>query len=298
MAAAGALPLQPIELTSVLFALLHDSDSEVKERAGDSLRNLPEGVVKAVVEAPAHPALLWHMAHVHEENPEPLEALALNPAADDRTIAFLASLPFLRIVDIVSHNQERMIRSDEIVEALGANPLTGRSVIERVLGFLGVDPDESEASPEEGEVSEEDAEAALLALLGEDMAHLVRPLAKEADSDDEVTRGSLYSAIQSMTVMQKIKLARLGGKDARTLLIRDSNKVVSTSVMMSPKITETEVTTIAQSRSVSDDVLRLIANNREWTKSYAIKLALTSNPKTPSKRYRPPSGWIDGGATT
>jgi hypothetical protein len=28
-------------------------------------------------------------------------------------------------------------------------------------------------------------------------------------------------------------------------------------------------------------VLRLIANNRDWTRAYQVKLALTTNPKTP-----------------
>jgi hypothetical protein len=82
--------------------------------------------------------------------------------------------------------------------------------------------------------------------------------------------------------MQKIKLARLGGKEARALLVKDRNKIVSSSVLASPKLTETEVVGFAQSRAISDDLLRIIANNREWTKNYQIKLALTSNPKTPA----------------
>ena len=280
MAASGALPLEPLELATMLFALLHDPDESVKQRAGESLRNLPEGVLKGVVEAPAHPALLNHLARVYQESSQPLEAIALNPATDDRTVAFLASLPHRNVVDIVSHNQARMMRCDEIVEALGGNPLTGRAVIDRILGFLGV-AEEDAASSAQGEVSEEAAESALRALLGDELAHLVRPLAREEESGEEAASKNLYAAIQSMTVMQKIKLARLGGKDARTLLIRDRNKVVSTSVIMSPRITETEIIAIAQSRSVADDVLRLIANNRDWTRAYQVKLALTTNPKTP-----------------
>ena len=280
MAASGALPFEPLELATVLFALLHDEDESVRQRASDSLKNLPEGVRKSVVEAPAHPELLHHLARVYQDEPESLEAIALNSATDDRTIVFLASLPHRSVVDIVSHNQERMMRCDDIVEALGGNPLTGRAVIDRILGFLGVAEQDATAS-DEREVSEEDAESALRALLGQDLAHLIQPLAREAESEEEATSKSLYTAIQSMTVMQKIKLARLGGKDARSLLIRDRNKLVSTSVIMSPRITETEVVTIAQSRSVADDVLRLIANNRDWTRGYQVKLALTTNPKTP-----------------
>jgi hypothetical protein len=84
-----------------------------------------------------------------------------------------------------------------------------------------------------------------------------------------------------MTVMQKIKLARVGGKEARSLLIKDRNKVVSSSVIASPKITDTEIVSIAQSRAVGDEILRMISVNKEWTRNYQVKLALACNPKTP-----------------
>jgi hypothetical protein len=89
------------------------------------------------------------------------------------------------------------------------------------------------------------------------------------------------AAIQKMSVMQQIKLARSGGKEARSLLIRDRNKIVATSTIKSPKITDTEIVTIAKSRNVSDEILRLIARNREWTKNYQIRSALATNPKCP-----------------
>ncbi len=283
MAARGALPLEPLELATVLFVLASDSEPEVKDTARRSLESLPDPILATALRGPAHPALLSFMAQIHKEHENHCEAIALNNATDDPTIAWLATLPHSRVVDIISQNQARMLRHEEIVDALGANPLTGRAVIERILGFLGATgvTELAGAPAEDGEVSEEDAEAALLALLGEDMAHLVRPLAQEEASEEEAATGNLYAAIQQMTVMQKVKLARLGGKDARTLLIRDRNKIVSTAVVLSPKITESEITAISQSRNVADDVLRLIANNRDWTKSYKVKLALSTNPKTP-----------------
>ncbi len=279
MAARGALPLAPIDLATVLFALAHDPDAEVKDTARQSLENLPENVLGTVLSGPANPALLSFLARVHREDEPACEKLALNAACDDATIAFLATLPLRRVVDIISTNQERMMRCDDIVEALGANPLTGRAVIERILTFLGID-DEEEDDPEE-ELSEEGAAAALRAMLGKEMADVARLLASEADLEDEAEQGNLFAAVQKMTVMQKIKLARVGGKEARSLLIKDRNKVVSTSVLGSPKITETEVVGIANSRGVSDDILRIIAMNKDWTKSYKIKHALVTNPKTP-----------------
>jgi hypothetical protein len=139
MAARGALPLEPIELATVLFVLANDPDAGVKDTARESLAALPERVLSPVLSGPTHPAILSHLAHVHGGDEARCEVIALNPQTEDRTIAWLATRPHPRVVDIISQNQERMLRSEEIVEALGANPLTGRAMIERILGFLGIE---------------------------------------------------------------------------------------------------------------------------------------------------------------
>lgn len=281
MAARGALPLEPLELSTVLFVLASDPEQEVKETARSSLESLPDHILSAVLRGPAHPALLSFMAQIHKENESHCETIALNNATDDETIARLATLPHSRVVDIISQNQERMLRHEEIVDALGANPLTGRAVIERILSFLGLD--ERETTENDDDIlDEKEAEAAVLELLGEDMGDVARLLASESDGDtDDAEEGNLYSIVQNMSVMQKIKLARVGGKEARSMLVKDRNRIVASAVLASPKLTETEVISFAQNRSISDELLRIISNNREWTKNYQIKLALTTNPKTP-----------------
>jgi len=92
---------------------------------------------------------------------------------------------------------------------------------------------------------------------------------------------SLFQSIQSMSVSDKLDLARKGSKEARTILIRDSNRLVQLAVIQSPKITEGEVLMIANNRQVDDEVLKFIAINREWMKNYQIRVALANNPKTP-----------------
>jgi hypothetical protein len=288
MASKGALPLPPVELATVLFALMHDPDPEVKSTARDSLEGLPEAVCDSVLSGPAHAAVLSHLARAFAEDEKKLEKLALNPATDDATIAFLASIPFKRIVEIISNNQDRMRRAPEIVDALGNNPLTGRAVIERILNFLGVehvagsDDGEAEAAAEPEHISDDEAEAALRAVLGDDLGHLARELVQEGDEDVAIDENSnIYALIQNMTVMQKIKLARMGNKEARGLLIRDRNKIVAISAISSPKVNVQEVAAIAKARNVSDEVLRVIARNGEWTRNYQVKLALSANPKCP-----------------
>ena len=285
MAARGALPLPPEELATVLFALMHDPDAEVKDTARGSLESLPDTVMDAVLTAPSiHPSILSHLARALREQETICERIALNPAADDPTIGFLATLPFKRVVDIVSNNQERMMRAPEIVDALGSNPLTGRAVIERILTFLGMDvtEDGDEASPEDGEVSDSQAEAALRAVLGEDLAMYAQQLV--ADGVDELSdaeQNNLYALIQKMSIFQKVKLARLGNKEARGLLIRDRNKVVAVAAITSPKMSDNEVVGYAQSRNVCDEVLRIISSNRQWCRNYQVKLSLATNPKCP-----------------
>ncbi len=46
-------------------------------------------------------------------------------------------------------------------------------------------------------------------------------------------------------------------------------------------MTEAEAVLVASSRAVSEDVLRVIAMNRDFTKNYQVKFNLVSNPRTP-----------------
>jgi hypothetical protein len=63
--------------------------------------------------------------------------------------------------------------------------------------------------------------------------------------------------------------------------VRDTNRLVAEAAAKSPRMTENDAARIAASRSVSDEVLRIIANNRELTRSYQVKLSLVTNPRTP-----------------
>ena len=292
LAAAGALPLPPVELLTVLFVLCHDPEARIKERARQSLERLPETVLSAALSGPAHPAVLSFCAHAFRDQPERLERIALNAAADDATIAFLASLPHKRLVEIVSNNQERMLRCPEIVEALGQNPFTGRAVIDRILSFLGLERHAHEAPDEEPEetgfeapqpIDDEQARAVLEAVLGEDASGFARELIEDGVRLDEERTRSLYALIQQMSVFDKIKLARIGNAEARSLLVRDRNKLVAAAAVRSPKLQEQEVLAFAKARNVHEEVLRIIACSREWTRSYAVKLALASNPKCPQQ---------------
>ena len=101
--------------------------------------------------------------------------------------------------------------------------------------------------------------------------------------EDEVPdeRVSMLNRIMHMGVKDRVKLGMKGDREARNILIRDPNRLVSSSVVNNPRISEQEVATISSMRSISEDILRQIATNRQWARSYNIMHNLAKNPRTP-----------------
>jgi hypothetical protein len=99
--------------------------------------------------------------------------------------------------------------------------------------------------------------------------------------DGEEDEGSAMQRLAEMSVPQKMARATKGTREERSILIRDPNKLIAVTVLSSPRLTESEVESFAKMSSVSDEILRLISNNRNWMKSYAVVSALARNPKTP-----------------
>jgi hypothetical protein len=92
---------------------------------------------------------------------------------------------------------------------------------------------------------------------------------------------SIEQKIKGMSVGQKIKLAYLGNKEARSHLLRDRNKMVAGAVVKSGRMTEQEVAAAAGNKNLDGEVIREIAANTEWTRKYPVKVSLVNNPKTP-----------------
>lgn len=116
-----------------------------------------------------------------------------------------------------------------------------------------------------------DRRAALNKILGE--------MGEDGEMPSE--RVSILYKIMRLGVKDRIRLAMKGDREARNILIRDPNRLVSQAVVNNPRITEQEVESITAMRSISEDILRQIAINRQWSKSYNISHNLARNPRTP-----------------
>lgn len=119
--------------------------------------------------------------------------------------------------------------------------------------------------------------------IGETLSVPVKPPSEvvRVRKPPEMRAESLLQRVQRLSISERIHLALRGGREIRSILLRDTNREVVLTVLDNPKITETEIEMVTRSRSTSDEILRKITKKREWMKNYAIILALVSNPKTP-----------------
>src|SRR5208282_4714974 len=97
----------------------------------------------------------------------------------------------------------------------------------------------------------------------------------------EDRRDSTLQKISNLDIKGRIALAMRGGKEERSILIRDSTKLVSLAVLDSPKVSETEVEGYALQKNVLESVLRAIPLKRKFAKNYNIMRNLVFNPRTP-----------------
>jgi hypothetical protein len=196
-----------------------------------------------------------------------LALLALMTLDEDPEVSALASAT----IDALPRQAlSAFFGRDDVPAELRAWFETGRSCAPATSDSAGV-PDRVAFVP----APVEGAEAPLPAASGPDTpASVDDPL---PDDEDEAR-----ALLTSLPVPDKIRLATLGRREQRAILIRDPNRIVATAVLSSPKLTDTEVENFARMQNVSDEVLRLIGTSRAWTKSYPVVSALVKNPRTPT----------------
>lgn len=297
MGAKGLVPaVAPLDLVTLLFVLSFDAEPGVREAAVKTAEGLPDKIFGVALrsEALRGEVLDW-LSDRFGAKDAALELILLNPSTQDATFARLAGVVSQKLADIVRQNELRLLRHDGIIRALCANPNVLASSLDGACDFcvrngltlldvpqlveahrrvLGVDPIAKPA---------EETAAALMTEYAQELAHDKHEegLPRHETPEETEKKLTITQRVMQMSVAEKIKLATLGNKEARGLLLRDANKLVCMAAAQSPRITDGEINAIANSRTVNGDVLRYIYSNREFLKTYAIKVALVKNPKVP-----------------
>ena len=289
MAAKALVPLPPPDMITALFMLTSDPDEKVRATALDSAGKLPDRILSSGLrdEEVDPPVLGWFLDRLARQDVY-AEMLILNASTPDDAVARAAAHCGVRTAEIISQNQLRLLRHEDIVRQLCSNPSCGPALIDSVCDFCVrsglVLADVPQIRAARVRIFGPEAEAAPpdLGPTADEIIAEYQELADEgAPPMEEGKRITLAQRIMKMSIAEKIKLATKGNKEARSYLLRDSNKLVSVAVIRSPKITDGEILAVANNRAAQDDVLRVVYNNREWLKMYPVKLALTKNPKVP-----------------
>ncbi len=97
----------------------------------------------------------------------------------------------------------------------------------------------------------------------------------------EEERSTIASKVAELSVPAKVELAVKGNREVRRILSRDASSMVARAVVASPKLTEDDVVSYAASSLTHEDVLRFIADSRQWTANRQVVSALVQNPRTP-----------------
>lgn len=288
--ARGTLPLPPATMLEALELLADDPDPGITSAAAGSLERLPPSLVRAVAASPATaPALLERVARRYAASEAVALEIARNPASPDAAVAFVASLPHAAALEVVGRNQARLERSPETVATLLANPATPTTVVllwqEHELRRGGRPADRTPVgAPELEGLPEREPEPARFdpVLVDEDEEEAAATLTAETSAEAMSAKQlSIYTLLKRMSMGQKVALAVKGNREVRNILIRESNKMLCLKVLENPRLSDGDVEAWAKSTNISDDVLRGIANKKEWCKRYPVVRGLVFNPKTP-----------------
>jgi hypothetical protein len=290
-AARGALPLSRAVLTRLYLHLRTDPEETVRADAENSLGQVAGEVLLEVLSDPScEPIVLEHFAATAARDERLAEKVAFHPLADAKSLGVLASEGNAAVLDLVLTNQERLLTTPGLVDRLSANPALRADQCGRLLDLIDrffqgeARRAAAAAGPgtEPADTIDVDGVAKMLDIdVGElFLASEIMDAEEFIQSEDPVVR-SAFKRIITLNTAQKAILAMKGGREERIILVRDTNKVVSLSVLKNPRLTEGEVEMIAAMRNVSEEILRTVGKNREWAQIYAVAANLARNPRTP-----------------
>ena len=340
-AARGILPLPQADLMEILVAFAGKTDdAELADAARQTLDAQDAGEIENIVKSnEIAPRVLAFFAERENLPKQIYESILANPKTPDAAIVnFARRTANGELLEIVSLNQQLLIKIPAIIDAIIANPYrtaeaerraseVKREFFEKARGAQQI-ADELRAQGKEAaaefienaefaanlqetatatnlsfedaillaehiEVADADIDDSWLALEfieefyeeTEEQRKLIvdKILGELSAEDDEISgdRISMINRILRMTMKDRVKLAMKGDREARNILIRDPNRIVAQAVIQNARITEQEIEKISAMRSVPGDVLRQIAINRNWARSYSVVHNLARNPRTP-----------------
>lgn len=302
MAAKGIIPgAKPADIVTVLVGL-SQQPGDVAKAAVKSLDALAAPILDGALSSELQPLVIHSLVDVHCRNAAVVEKLLRQQRIHEDSLKLLAERATEATGELIAVNETLLLKNPKVIEALYLNKQVRMSTADRILELavrnglqLELPAFKQAAQAIVNELIPEPTEEETYddALFRETQAAAERAELADSPDDDTHERDDegeervrekfepLYKRLSEMTVSQKIRRAMLGTAAERMLLVRETNRLVASAAASSPQLNENDAARIAASRAVIDDVLRIISNNRNFTRNYQVKLNLVMNPKTP-----------------
>ncbi|MGO9641035.1 MAG: hypothetical protein ACLP1Y_07015 [Candidatus Acidiferrales bacterium] len=251
-AGSASLPIE--ERIELLAILAGDPDDQIRERSASVLVEQPvESILSALAHPEAAPPLFIFCAVHFAAKPGVADAIAKHKVCPPELLRIVARNLSTSAVQDLFDNLELLSSAPGLPAALGnSTSLT------------------AEQRHQLQEIQKTTLEAESVFAEASSVAEI-----------DPEKRMTLVQRLARMRVVERVQLALKGNKEERAALVRDPCKVVQRAVLQSSRITEQEIEAYAAVSTLSEDVLRLIANNKFLRKNYTIVHNLVFNPKTP-----------------
>jgi hypothetical protein len=270
--AKGGVLVEPTTALEALVNLTVDPEAEVRQAALATLDSIPEERYREWLAFPTTNRLvLRYFLDPARIRIPMLPILLEHPECPDDAVVTLAELADKSIVPTLLENLD-LLKTPALV-ALKDNPT-----------YLHWQKN----PPPEGLVVEVDILEMLIqemetdtGITPERCAEMLAEIDASAPEEEKKKVTGIVQKIAQMKVAQRVKLALLGTREERSLLIRDSSRVVIRSVLASPKLTDSEAEGFASMKNVSQEVLRLISMSRKFMKRYVVVKNLVMNPRSP-----------------
>lgn len=306
MLARGMVPMKPLVQVCALYQLWVTGDDTLRMAAQTSVEALPPATIRSIAGERLLPVVLDWLADRFSADLRTLRTIVSNPQTDGETFLRLAASADESLCEALALNQARLLDTPGLIEALYLNANLRASTADRIVDFgvrsqldLSSLPCYEEvvaAIQGTAPVSAADADAmdaafraaqeATAALDDEaaerEAAALERAQKAPEQAEAQPSKKSAAGRIRDLSIAQKVRLAMIGTKSERSILIRDTNKIVSRAVIRSPAISDSEAIKYASMKSLPDEVVKYITTNKKWLRHYQMKKALVTNPKTPT----------------
>lgn len=263
-AARGTMPVAAEELLEILVLLTRDPDPTCSEVAQQTLAGWPPEKCARLLAAPdMAPETLEYFARQSDLADGIAAVIASHPNASDEALAVLAPRLPLEHLQPLLNATDRLPHLPLFVTTVLARTDLAAELRARLEALQAAEQAEGKDS----------GKALLTAAEGDET---------EAEKKiDKRERVSLTQKLARMGVSERLQQALKGSKEERLVLIRDPAKVVYRAVLVSPKLTDSEVESFSLMKNVAEEALRIIGTSRRFIKNYIVVRNLVTNPRTP-----------------